>query len=145
MKTSWINIVLLAILFLHPNCGRKQRTLFVFPKPDTIKISKLKLPAVRNLSARLHNNYIIISWDPISAPPSYSPELKVAGYFVYRATRGKFIPKQPMNSEPVTTTSYEDRTKNATLKENCYLVRGVFTIDDKTFLGPSSNLIMCIK
>ncbi len=64
---------------------------------------------------------------------------KLLGYNVYRFADGGFVPKESLNDEPLTTTSYRD-TKDRGAHTWHYLVRGVFLVQGRVVEGPMSQI-----
>ncbi len=66
-------------------------------------------------------------------------EPKLLGYNVYRFTDGGFVPKESLNEQPLTTTSYHDTKDRAALTWH-YLLRGVFLVQGRVVEGPMSQI-----
>jgi len=75
---------------------------------------------------------IKISWKEIS-------HKDLIGYNIYQFSKSGFVPKLPLNKNPIQNNYYISEKKNS-----CFLVRGVFKIDEQISEGPSSN-ILCAK
>ena len=139
-------IVLLALLLVCVSCGRKQRTIFHFAVTPPVKINKLELPIARGLQAVHHNHAIKLTWHPITLDqfPQTSPGLKLIGYNIYRLTQRHLVPKKAINKFPITTNSYIDTKKKNRNRSYCYLVRGIFKINEHQILGPVSHIICTV-
>ncbi len=139
--------LLLACTLLFPACGRKPKQLFSRQETrSTLKTSRLTLPAVQDVSATQLGH---VTWEtlpqditPLPRPHervTLGPEPKLLGYNVYRFADGGFVPKDSLNDEPVTTTTYRDLKDRGTHTWH-YLVRGVFLVSGRIVEGPMSQI-----
>lgn len=133
--------ILLSILLLS-SCGRKQRSLFVFPEKEQVTFNKLEFPAVHNVQAIKKNSYIKLTWDQIENYAIQSHAITLAGYHVYRLVQGGCIPYQPITPHPITTTNYTDNNISHTKKNYCYVIRAVFLVNDQIIQGPASQIVI---
>lgn len=137
-------VSLIAFLLVCAACGRKQRTLFQFPVQEPVRISKLALPAVRGLRVNNSATGAVIDWEPVDThklPVVEGQKPELIGYHVYRLTKGRFLPKQPITKNPIVTTSYVDRRAKRQALPSCYAVRALFIFNNQTTQGPLSNIV----
>ena len=124
---------ILLLLLLITSCGRKNNNFFVFSKKDTSKkINKLTLPVIRRLKASAKDKTVMLSWKKVK-------HKNLVGYNVYRFVHTAFIPREPINKEPITQEKFIDNIKK-TKSKICYLIRAVFLIQNKTIEGPASRI-----
>lgn len=140
------SFIFFALLFLIQGCGRKQKNIFLFTPEDKNKISKLDLPSVRGLTITKVNQGNLLSWFDLSFPKT-NPQIQAhfLGYDVFRLTSLNFIPKHPVNKNPLTETHFLDKLKMH--KQNAkyyYLIQPIFKFDKQLIKGPSSQIV-CIK
>lgn len=119
----------LGVILLFSSCGRKNAHFFVFEKAKkTEKINKLSLPMPRNFKAVFKKNRTELTW-------TKPQENNLIGYNIYRFIETGFIRRKPINKKPITKESYIDL---APPHPACYLVRGIFHINNQSIEGPSS-------
>lgn len=66
------------------------------------------------------------------------------GYDVFKLTKQNFIPKHPLNKNPLTETQFWDKNKKSTRKtktKSFYLIQPVFKFDNQLIKGPSSQIV----
>ena len=138
------------LLILLPSCGRKPKHLFSRKEVHSkINAHRLTLPAVQDVSAAPSDEYVLVSWHALPQPitelarpherVTLGPEPLLQGYNVYRFATDGFVPKAPLNSEPITTTTCLD-TKDRGNHKWHYLVRGVYLVHGRTVQGPMSQV-----
>ena len=132
-------LALLALLELS-GCGRKNNNFLVFEnKEKEVKVNKLTLPSVRNISLTGKPHETIISWDKIdNAAPNGGT---LIGYNLYRFIKTAFIPKNPINTQIIKKNYFVDFY----LDNSCYTVRGLFKIGGKLVEGPASKIVCTNK
>lgn len=126
---------LLISSFFH--CGRKPRNIFSFdPEKNSHFINPLSLSPIKEIKLTKIKNKNIISWQKITIA---TPKTELCGYNIYRFASHAFVPQNPLNSTPLTTTQYED---SPSLKYRwCYIVRGVFKTEENIIEGPASQIV----
>ncbi|GEM_PF-3147599 len=135
---NWQLTSTLCIMMLLTGCGRRQRTIFLFPTEKVVRFATLQFPSAKITAVTRSTQGIAIEW--IKVPESLSINNATAqciGYNVYSLTHKGFIPKNPLNTNPITTTRYLDTTKNSS---HHYMVRALFLANKKVYEGPSSNI-----
>ena len=121
--------LLVLLILLLPSCGKKRRNFFTYQEKNVNdKFNRLTLPSIKGL----HLDNDTIRWVPIKHG-------KFIGYNVYKFPPGKFIPKNPVNVEPLKSTNFV--TKSKTKRSYCYVIRGVFSVENKLTEGPTSKII----
>lgn len=128
-------------LLIAPGCGRKNSSFLNFNKSKpAVKVNPLTLPAVRGLTAaRISDEIVEVCWQPV-----INPAMDLQGYNLYRFVRTAFIPKKPLNKEPIQDKNFRDNLTNKKDVAFCYVVRPVFKIEGKNFEGPLSQVV-CIE
>ena len=77
----------LALAACLSNCGRKQKNILSFPEKTLPKINKLTLPTVHGVTVQRIKEGNQITWFEPKTPDA---QTKLAGYKVFRLTRGRF-------------------------------------------------------
>ena len=129
-------LLLLLMLVAVAGCGRKNRSIFLFPDKEPTKVSKLELPVAKGLSKKFTDAGTVITWRPITE--TLAPEISHTGYNIYRLARASVIPKRPLNAQPLIQTTWCDATKKTPA---FYVVRAVFKVNDHAIEGPISIII----
>ncbi len=137
-----INIIsILCILLCIAGCGRRQRTIFLFPPEKAVHLATLQFPSPKITNVIKNSNGTIIQWLEVPPPlPIKNITVQFAGYNIYGLTHNGFIPKNPLNKNPIILTSYLDTTKKSS---HHYIVRALFIADNQMHEGPSSNIGYC--
>ena len=131
-KFIYIIFILLISFFLN-GCGRKQHNFLNFEKKkSTLKINRIILPTTKITSIECEKEEIKVFWKDINHED-------LIGYNIYKFTKENFIPKKPLNREPLKNNFFISEES-----DSCFLVRGVFKIQNQISEGPSSN-ILCSK
>lgn len=131
-------IFLIVFLPLLIGCGRKQRSIFVFPSEKSSFFHKLEFRAPKILSVKQINNVTLIKWLEPELPKHVSG-VRLIGYNVYELTQHGFIPKNPCNDSPITGTSYQKAHFYCHSPQ--YAVRALFDVEKKVYEGPLSNIV----
>ena len=71
----------------------------------------------------------------------YTDQTELIGYNLYKFAQIAFIPRKPLNKQPIKQTSYLDTSKDKKQYRYCYLVRAIFITQGKTIEGPSSKIV----
>jgi len=123
-------------------CGRKNNSFLNFEKKEkVIKVNRLTLPSVKNITlSQNQNGTHFLQWTPVA---SKNTQRILVGYNIYRFIQTAFIPRKPLNKQPIKENFYHDTTLHGskTKKIICYVVRSVFKIKGKKFEGPLSNIV----
>lgn len=140
MTARYFLLVSVIYAVVVAGCGRKQRGVYNFPEKQSVKINKLTLPSVKGLTATAQQKRVTLVWRPLEVS---SDTTKLLGYHIYRLAQGRFIPKQPITKNPVTTTTFVDKRARKSAKDDivCYVVRGVFEIDGQVIQGLTSQVV----
>ncbi len=125
-------------------CGRKQRNIFVFKDPVTVKISTLDLPMIKELCIEKVSHGIKLSWSPINFQEADYPAVDFCGYHVYRFTKAGIIQKNPINKQILKENFYVDLYEKHNPTATGYLIRAVFMADKQIIQGPASRIIKTI-
>lgn len=129
----------LVFLILFPGCGRKQRTIFLFPKEKVVRLTTLQFPSPKIISLTQTPQGTLIEWlEPVYSPSLQQAHIQLLGYNIYRLTSHGFIPKKPLNPQPLTTTQYHDI--QSTDQAKSYVVRALFQVHHLDHEGPTSNI-----
>lgn len=136
-------LIILLGIFL-PTCGRKQKNIFSFSQEDVPVINKLSLPVVRGITIQKTKDGALITWlapnlSHMQQETNKSLSDLFIGFNIYRLVRNNIIQKHPINKKPVTKTEYLDK-KVFNKKQNLYLVKIVFSINQQTIEGPASAI-----
>lgn len=119
------------IIFLLPQCGKKRRNFFEYKKPNKQgKINHLAFPAVKGAVIHTINGYSQVKWTPIK---------NAKGYFIYKFQKGKFIRKKPINKKLLKQAFFIDKKHHK--HDMCYIIRGVFQVQNQLIEGPSSKIL----
>ena len=137
--------VFFALYSLLTSCGRKQRTIFQFNETEAVRINRLALPSVQEVSAHETANGTVISWKPLQEPIIYTQgkntfPVTLIGYSVFKLSQKRFIPKQSLNKTTLTQCSFIDTSTHKKNKAHSYVIRPIFTIQNQTVIGISSNI-----
>ena len=139
--------------FLFFGCARKQKNIFDFSEKEKTSFNKLNFPVVNFLSAEKKGNNVFLSWQKIKDDFNLNQDKSkviFVGYNIYRFIESGFVPKNPLNKKPLVSNNFCDvnvlkfKNNNCSIFSYCYLIRAVFKIQDKVYLGPSSRVI-CVK
>lgn len=134
-------IGILCILLCLTGCGRRQRTIFLFPPEKAVHLATLQFPSPKITNVIQDADGTVIQWLEVPPPlPIKDIAVQFAGYNIYRLTHNGFIPKNPLNKSPIISISYRDTTKNSS---HHYIVRALFIADNQMHEGPSSNIGYC--
>lgn len=130
---------------LFASCGRKQRTIFQFNQTESVRINRLVLPVVQEVEAQQTSNGTVISWKAIQEPVVYKRgkitfPATLVGYSVFKLSKKRFIPKQPLNKTPLTQALFVDTSTRKKTHAHSYVIRPIFTIQNQTIIGISSNI-----
>lgn len=143
----YIQLLIISFLFFT-GCGRKQKNIFIFEPDQKLKITKLDLPAVKGLSITKKNNCNILTWFDLfnqkNSASINSLQKNFIGYDVFKLTKRNFIPKHPLNKNPLIETQFVDKNKKFTRKaprKSFYLVQPVFKFDNQFIKGLSSQIV----
>jgi hypothetical protein len=140
---NWRLASIVCTLVLLANCGRRQRTIFLFPHEKTIHFATLQFPSPKIINMIQNAHGATIEWLEVPVPTCIQDTaVQLAGYNVYRLTHQGFIPKSPLNKDPITITSYHDTSKTLC---NRYIVRALFIVNNQILEGPTSNIGYCSK
>jgi hypothetical protein len=82
--------------------SRLSDEIFITPSPP--------LAVPREVEAKSGDNYIVITWAPVTAWMDESPAKGYVGYNIYRGTEYGRYDQTPLNKQPVTDTSFRDAT-----------------------------------
>lgn len=135
---NWRLASIVCTLVLLTNCGRRQRTIFLFPHEKTIHFATLQFPSPKIVKVSQSSHGATIEWLEVPVPFCIQDiPAQLVGYNIYRLTHKGFIPKSPLNKDPITTTSYHDYSKNSSDR---YIVRALFIVNDQMLEGPTSNI-----
>lgn len=135
---NWRLASIICTLVLLTNCGRRQRTIFLFPPEKAVHLSTLQFPSPKIITINQDTLGATIEWLEVSEHLFIKNiPAQLVGYNIYRLTHNGFIPKSPLNKEPITTTSYLDTNKTSC---NRYIVRAIFLVNDQMLEGPTSNI-----
>jgi len=147
-----IYVLLIIFLVIQAGCGRKQKDIFYFSKEEALpRINRLSLPCIKQITCKKDGCTNKISWKLLPLINSYDKgEALLLGYNVYRLVSAYFVPKKPLNKKQIITDNFyldEQVAIDPVLKKeqkHCYVVRGVFKINNRKIIGPSSRIV-CIK
>ena len=122
-------------LIINIGCGKKPKNILSFDTNDKRhkKSKRIFHPTVKNATITSTNLGIELSWKPIEHE-------QLEGYNVYRFSHTKFIPKNPLNKTPLTTTTFIDSKPSKTYTPH-YVIRAVFKKEKMTLEGPTSQII----
>lgn len=135
---NWRLASIICTLVLLTNCGRRQRTIFLFPPEKAVHLSTLQFPSPKIITINQDTLGATIEWLEVSEHLFIKNiPAQLVGYNIYRLTHNGFIPKSPLNTDPITTTSYLDTNKTSC---NRYIVRAIFIVNDQMLEGPTSNI-----
>jgi len=98
---------------------------------------------VRGIQVQQCRQGVQLSWYALDEQESFYElprELSFSGYHVYRLTRNYFVPKQPLTKNPLKELVFIDRHATKRGKRYSYVVRGVFSIENRVVLGPASRM-----
>lgn len=129
--------VLCFFLLFFASCGKKNRSLFSFPTEKKEKINALNFPSVRCVNVECVGDHNIISWQPVVVNREVG---MLVGYEVYRLNKQGFIPRVPLNAEPLESCSYVDQV--AVFYKPAYVVRAVFRKNNQQKRGPASQVVI---
>ena len=151
---------LILVFLIFTGCGRRQRGFFDFSsKAKKIKINKIELPVVQNLSVEYINSGCQLKWNHLSDRNIKLNEYiaEFVGYNIYKFVDSGFIPKYPINEQVELNNSFFDENISCSFY---YLIRAVFKVQDynikseaifnvasdfRIIQGPSSQVIFCHK
>ncbi len=140
--------ILIISFLLFTGCGRKQKNIFSFEPEPKIKVKKLDLPAVRGLNITPKDGFPELTWFDLfnqkNSTQINSLQKNFVGYDVFKLTKQNFIPKHPLNKNPLTETQFLDKSKKPARKnpsKSFYLVQPVFKFDNQIIKGPSSQIV----
>lgn len=137
VKTGKIFILFFVCLSLvmQVGCGRKPKNILAFGTTDRQqkKTKYIFYPTIKNIELTPTNIGINLSWKPIEHE-------HLEGYNVYRFSRTTFIPKNPLNKTPMTTTTFTDSHPPKTYVAH-YVIRAVFKKENKHVEGPTSQIV----
>ncbi len=149
MNNDKFYIQLLIIVFLFfTGCGRKQKDIFSFESNPKTKITKLDLPAVKGLKITKKDGCNILTWFDLFNTQNNTPinplQKNFIGYDVFKLTKKNFIPKHPLNKNPLTETQFVDKNvkfKRKKTGKSFYLIQPVFKFDNQFIKGLSSQIV----
>ena len=143
----YIQLLIISFLFFT-GCGRKQKNIFSFEPDQKLKVTKLDLPAVKGLKIAKNGDCNILTWFDLfnqkNSTSINSLQKNFIGYDVFKLTKRNFIPKRPLNKNPLTETQFVDKNKKFTKKsprKSFYLVQPVFKFDNQFIKGLSSQIV----
>lgn len=129
----------LGLFILFSSCGRKQRTIFVFPKEKVVRLTTLQFPSPKITSLTKTAQGILVEWlEPLYPSSLHQAHVQLIGYNIYRLTSHGFIPKKPLNTQALTVTQYCDTQSVG--QKNSYAIRALFKVHDLDHEGPTSNI-----
>lgn len=129
-----LTLVLAACL---SSCGRKQKNILSFPDKTLPKINKLTLPTVHGVTVQKTRGGNQITWLEPKVPTQH---VKIAGYKIFRLTRGHFAAKKTLNKNITLETTFID-PKPSSYYKNYYYISAVFTIGEQAVDGPISQIV----
>jgi len=140
MRLNKLFFIIITISLLVA-CGRKNNNFLVFvPKEKIVKINKLTLPVVQGVKIKqLKEGSTQIVWYPLNTHINHA---ELIGYNAYKFAQTAFIPRKPINKQPIKQPSYIDTSKNKNHLQYCYLVRALFITHGKTIEGPASKIVL---
>ncbi len=130
----YISLLCISLILLAGGCGKK-KNVFAFqssnntPPQNPLTLSTVKKLELTKLPIGNH-----LSWSSIQ-------HKNVIGYNIYKFSKNAFIPKHPINRSPINNPSFLDKDKKTIYTKICYLVKGIFSINNKTIEGPASKII----
>lgn len=142
------NYIILFLLLLS-GCGRKQKNIFNFSEKENLKkVNKFDLGFIKGIQVKKTDLGNLITWNSLYKEKK---ELKRSflGYNIYRLVRSSLVPKNPLNKKTIIQTMFLDKevlfiSSYLKQKRYCYVLRSVFLIEDKIYLGLISQII-CTK
>jgi hypothetical protein len=142
--THKLLVISIVLLFLTPNCGRKQKSFLIFPDEVPVKINKLDLPAVKGVVVQKVDAGLHVSWLPLfsNKTPIHIKKIEsnFVGYDVFRLAKANIIPKRPLNPKPITENYFID-PKIKSKYQVYYTIQPVFKFDKQVLHGPSSQIV----
>jgi hypothetical protein len=137
----------LTVSLFVANCGRKNSNFLNFEKKEKlVKINRLSLPSVNGISVKkINSKKEYVEWQPVQEIKN----VKLLGYNLYRFSKIAFIPKKPLNKNPIKQTHYTICSSDKNFS-TCYIVRAIFKValkatgKVKVCQGPASKII-CIS
>ena len=140
-------IVLFLLLF--SGCGKKQKNIFNFSEKKPInKVNKFDLGFIKGIQIKKTDLGNLITWNILDKEKKEFKKYFL-GYNIYRLVRSSLVPKNPLNKKPIIQTMFLDKeilflSSDLKQKRYCYVLRSVFQIEEKNYLGAISQII-CTK
>ncbi len=140
-------IVLFLLLF--SGCGKKQKNIFNFSEKKTInKVNKFDLGFIKGIQIKKTDLGNLITWNILDKEKKEFKKYFL-GYNIYRLVRSSLVPKNSLNKKPIIQTMFLDKeilflSSDLKQKRYCYVLRSVFQIEEKNYLGAISQII-CTK
>lgn len=126
-----------SLLLFFPGCGRKQQSIFSFEEKKKKQHKRLSLPAPKLIEASSSKKLIRLRWlVPYGPIPCNST---LSGYILYGVSNNNLVNRQSYAILDATKTSLEAPLTSTT--QSGFLIRGLFTQNNHTIEGTSSNII----
>jgi hypothetical protein len=132
------------LIFCFSGCGKKQKNIFDFTqKKINPKINKFELGFIKGITAKKTTSGNLITWNKLKTNKKHINNFK--GYNIYRLVRSSIIPKKSLNKKIIENTNYLDQEifllpDDFKQKNYCYVIKPVFFIENKIFLGITSQI-----
>lgn len=135
MKRLYSSFGLLSLIISFPACGKRPKNFFSFEeKVQKEVLERSMFPSIKNLFYKKIRDSSLVWWNHLQSQ-------NLVGYNIYRFSAQGFIPKKPLNKEPLIKPEFLDLDVIVNVIPY-YIVRGVFLVDGKMQEGPSSPILV---